>query len=319
MRHGDHVRRLEDGLVREVRHILRDLPAAERFRHVLIVHHFGTGLVDDAHAVFHFGKGLCVQHVIGAVGEGDVDADVVAVFIQLFQVLRVDDLAGEPPGRVNRQERVIAQDLHVQVHAHVCHQGAHRAKADDAQGLAQQFRAGKRRFFLLDQFGDFISFPGDGLYPGDTSEDVAGRHDERADLLLLHRLRVGAGSVKYHDPLFRAAVHRDVVVPGAGPRDRQQALREFHLVQVRAAQQQSRGIFDVFADLAAVLFQGFDPGGRDLVHGLYLKHASVQTPLSCSPAHPRPPWAWRYTGRPACLPPPCVPSGSQAPFPRHSG
>ena len=224
----------------------------------------------------------------------------------------MDHLAGKPPGRVNGEEGVIAQHPHVQVHTDIRNQCADRAEPDDAERFAQQFRTCEVRLFFFHQFRDFLAFPGNGLDPCNAAEDVTGCHHKSADLLFLDRLRVGAGRVKHHDSLFGTAVDRNVVVSGPCARNGKEALREVHVVQVGAAQQETARMPDVLANLAADFFQRIDSRCGYFVHGLYLKHASAQTPSWFSQVPLRLPAAWRYTATPACRPQFYVPSDSQA-------
>ena len=250
---------------------------------------------------------------MGTFRKGHIDADIVAVFVQLLQVFGVNNLPGKPPGRIHRQEGIITQNLHIQVYAHIGHQRAHGAQADNAEGFPQEFRSRVPGLVFLHQFRNPLSLSGDALHPRNAAENIAGCHHQRADLLLLHRLRIGAGGIKDNDALFRAAIHRNVVVSGTGPCNGQQAVRKTHFVDVGAAQQQAAGMTDILPDLAAGLFQGFNTGRGNLVHGLYLKHGFFQTPLWSLPEPPRLRLAWRCRETPAYRLPACAPSGLPAP------
>ena len=65
MRQGNHIRRFQNGLVREVRHIFRHLAGIQRIGHGKVVHHFRPALVHDADADFHLCKGFRIEHVVG--------------------------------------------------------------------------------------------------------------------------------------------------------------------------------------------------------------------------------------------------------------
>ena len=93
MRHRDDVRCLEYHLVREVRHILCDLAALQRFRHCQIVHDLRARFVHYAHTLLHLRKGGGVEHLMRRLRVGDIDAYIVAVFVYRLDVLRADDLA----------------------------------------------------------------------------------------------------------------------------------------------------------------------------------------------------------------------------------
>ena len=93
MGHSDDVGCLEDGLIGEVGDVPGHLAGDQRLGHILIVYHLGPGLVNDAHALFHFGKGLGVEHVVGLFRVGHIDADIVRVLIDLVLGFGVNDLS----------------------------------------------------------------------------------------------------------------------------------------------------------------------------------------------------------------------------------
>ena len=297
MGHGNHIGGLQDGLVGKVGDVFGNPSAFQGFGHGFIVHHLGPAFVEDADTGAHLLEGGGVQQVMGAVGIGDVEADIIAVLKDFIDAIGMEHIPGQLPGGVDGHEGVIAIDGHAQVQSGVGHQSAGGAQADDAQGLAQQLRPGEVGFALLHQGGDLLPPIGDGLDPFDAAQHVPGGHHHGAELLLLHGFGVGAGAVENRDALLGAGLHGDVVGAGSGPADGQQLGREGVIVQVGAADQQGLGLLHLRTYMAALCFQHLDAGGGDGVHGLYLKHGLFQTP-SYSPAAPgRPPWAWRCRWR----------------------
>ena len=112
MGHGDDVGRFQDGLIGEVRDISGHLSGEQRLGHILIVYHLSPGLVDDAHALFHLGKGLGVEHVVGLFCVGDIDADIIRVLVNLVHGFGMDGLSGQLPGGVHGHKGVVAVDHH---------------------------------------------------------------------------------------------------------------------------------------------------------------------------------------------------------------
>ena len=281
--HGDHVGRLENGLVGEVGDVFAYLTAFQGFGHGFVVHHLGPALIQDADTGAHLLEGGGVQQVMGAVGIRDVEADIIAVLENLIDAVGVENVTGQLPGGVDGHEGVIAIDGHAQVQGGVGHQGPGGAQADDAQGLAQQLRPGEVGLALLHQGGDLLPPARDGLHPLNAAQHVPGGQHHGADLLLLHGFGVGAGAVKDRDAMLGAGLHGDVVGAGPGPADGQQLGRKGVIVQVGAADQQGLGPLHIRAHMAALFLQHLNAGGGDGVHGLYLKHGLFQTP-SYSPA-----------------------------------
>ena len=173
VRHDDHVLSPDQSLVGKIGDIARDLARLDRGKHVLVAHDLATRLVDDAHAVLHFPQGLGVDHMVGLIGIGDVEADVVAPGKQIVQRFGADDVAREVPGRVHAHERVIAEHGHIQRHREVRHQRARGAETDHAHGLAHQLRSAEGVLALFDERRDLFALPGDGLYPFDAAQHVA--------------------------------------------------------------------------------------------------------------------------------------------------
>ena len=110
-------------------------------------------------------------------------------------------------------------------------------------------------------------------------------------------------AVENRDSGLGAFVHGDVVHARAGAADAEQLLPEVHIVQIRRTDEQRVRVFDLGADLAAVL--GQQPGAEwgDGVHGAYFKHGvQPQIPSCIPPARGRPRPAWRCISRPSCRP-----------------
>ena len=75
----------------------------------------------------------------------------------IVEIVGMLHLAAQHPGRLNRHERIVAVNRHAEFQRNVCHARSYGAKADDAEGLPHQFRAGKGAFSLFHQQRDFRS------------------------------------------------------------------------------------------------------------------------------------------------------------------
>lgn len=95
-----------------------------------------AGGIQDHHALFHTGNGVCVDHVTGLRRQGTVDRDDIAALKQLVKGNVVD-------AAVRRGEFVIGDHLHAEATADVDENAADLARADDAYGFAVEIKAGE--------------------------------------------------------------------------------------------------------------------------------------------------------------------------------
>ena len=236
MRERDGILLLKNLIGSKVGNVCCDLAALECLRHCLGVNQLAAREVDDAHAVLHLLDRLCADGVLRVSVQRNVNGDVVAVREDLVQIGNVLDRAVELECAVDRQERVVAPDLHVQTDSRVCDLDADRAQTDDAELLARDLRACVGRLALLSRRAD-VRRALEALYPVCALYDLARREQQRADDQLLDRICVRTRGVEYDDALLRAAVDRNVVDAGAGACDALEVLRELDLVQLCGADQ----------------------------------------------------------------------------------
>ena len=116
MRQRDDILHTDDLLIGKVRDILADAAGGDSGEHGVVIHDLGARLVDDAHAVFHLGKCLGIEHVERLVRIRHVDADIVRLGIDAVEVHLVLDIARETPCRVHGQVRVVTADIHAEIH-----------------------------------------------------------------------------------------------------------------------------------------------------------------------------------------------------------
>ena len=181
------------------------------------------------------------DHSAGLIVERQVQRDVIAGGVDLFQAFDPADLARQMPGGVNREIGVVAENLHPQtLNRCVCHHDPDRTQADDAEGLAHQLRPDKLLLALLDQLLNPLGMllmqafePAVGVDNPPSGEQQPAEHQ------LLDGVGVGAGGIEDGNALLGAAVYRDVVVSRARTCDRHQLGRKFCREQVGRAHKDS--------------------------------------------------------------------------------
>ncbi len=317
MRHGDDVRRFEYDLVGEVRDVAAHLTGAERLGHRLVVHDLCARLVDNPDAAAHSGERIGVEHMVGRLGIGDVEAYVVAAAVYLVDALAAYDLARKLPCRLHGHERIIAVNRHAKLQRDVGDESADRAKPHNTEIFAQKLGSGKHRLAFFNKLRDLIPAAGKSPDPFYRAQHVARRHDEGAYLLLLDRLRVRAGTVENDYAPLGAFFNGNVVVARARARNAQKLRVEFIPMQIGGAYEHAVGVFRVRTHSAPELLQRFQPYRGNGVHRFYLKHGAPQIPSYIQQALQRPLSAWRYRAMRASLRQVYDPSHSQARAPPH--
>ena len=262
---GHHVASLEDSVVGKVGDVAGHPAALQGLDQVLIIDQAAPGQVDEPHAALHHLEGAGVDHALGVPVEGQVEGDVVAVFIDGLQVVCPLNHAGEGEGRVHGQEGVVAPHGHAQLGGDIGHLDADGSQTHHAQGLALDFWAHKLALALLHRF--FYVGPRGGLFlhPGRAAHHVPGGEQHGADDQLLDGVGVGAGGVEHGDARLGAAVDGDIVGARARPGDGPQILREYVLVHVRRADQDAVLILHVGADGKAALVQHGQAGRGNFI------------------------------------------------------
>ena len=202
----------------------------------------------------------------------DVDAYIIAVAEDVIHGVGAQDLARQPPRRIDRHERVVTVDRHAQLKRDIRNQRADRAEPDNAECLAQKLRPRKSGFALLDELRNGRALTGYTAHPADAAQHVTRRHHERAQLQLLDGLRICAGAVEHDYAMLGAVRNGDVVVPRARAAYSQKLRIELAAVQLRAAQEQCLRTHLVRADVAAARGERLDSRGGYAVHGFYSKH-----------------------------------------------
>ena len=274
VRQGDRVFLRKDLIGGKVGHIRRDLAALERRRHGLGVDQLAARKIDDAHAVLHLLDRFCADGVAGIRVERHMDGDIVAVCENLVQLGDMLDRARQRQRAVNRQERVVAPDLHVETDGRVRNLDADRAEADNAQLLARDLRACIGRLALFRRRAD-VRRAREGLDPVCALYHLAGGQQQRAHNQFLDRVRVRARGVEHHDALFRAAVERDVVHARARARDALERLRELHVVQLGRADEDRVIVLEILRAGVLCRIEVVQADLGNLIVKLYVIHGNA--------------------------------------------
>ena len=209
--------------------------------------------------------------------------DKITVFIDLLKAGCTPDAARNIPGRLNRHIWIVSPDLHVEMAGKICYTRADRTQADHAKRFSGQLRTDKLRFPLFNQFGHLVPLPFKRLYPFHRGEYPARGHQKRTDYKLLNRIGVGAGRVKYNDPLLAASVHRDIVDACACARNGGKLGAKLHIVHGGRPDQNAVGRLDmVAADIFAAV-KHIHSIGADLIERFNMIHIR-RSPFQSAPS-----------------------------------
>ena len=133
MRNGDDAGRAKERVVWKVGDVAANAPHGERGEHCLAVDQSAAREVDDARAALDTVEQRAVEHIVGRVGQGHVNGDVIALGNEFFKIRLAPDGAGQIPGVFDADERVVPGDVHAQRARVVGDHDADRPQADDAR------------------------------------------------------------------------------------------------------------------------------------------------------------------------------------------
>ena len=182
-----------------------DLPRAHGFEQVVLVDDAATGRVHEAHAVLHGSELLAGDHAAGGGGQGGVHADEVALGVEAADL---DGFGAEGADALDRDERVIGDDVHLEGEGATGHLGTDRAEADEAEGAAAKLGAHKVAAAPLAAAQGTVG-----------AGDVASKGDEQGESVLGGGDGVAARRVHDHDAALGGGLKIDVIHPGAGAGD----------------------------------------------------------------------------------------------------
>ena len=117
MRCADHIRQIKQHTVlgwfggEHIDARTADLSRFQTLCQSVFVNQSAAGAIDDAHTLFHFCNGICIDDVAGLVGQRRVQCDEVSSFQQFFQF---NLFHAQFHGAFRRQERIICDNPHFQ-------------------------------------------------------------------------------------------------------------------------------------------------------------------------------------------------------------
>ena len=111
MRNRNHIFRTEKLVVRKIGGIGGNLAFLQRLQHRIGIHQISTGEIQDTDAVLHLLQGGSAYQILGFRGKRNMERYVIAGCKYFIQRLSVVDGTGEVPGRIHREEGVVAIHL----------------------------------------------------------------------------------------------------------------------------------------------------------------------------------------------------------------
>ena len=262
MRNGDHAVQIEQRVAREIGHIAADAAVAQRVHQRRLVHEAAARKVHDAHALAADGQAAGADHAAGLLVERHVQGDEVALGEQRVQRVFPLDLLRQLPRVLDGDHRVVADDVHAQMHGGIGHQHADGAQTDHAQRLAAQLRADEGLLALLHGLFHRGALALERARPLDAAHDVAAGEQHAGQYHLGDGVGVRARRVEHADALLAARVHRNVVVARAGAGDAQHAVVNRRLVHGGGAHQHGLRMGHIVGDLVLLIQLRVDRGGN---------------------------------------------------------
>ena len=283
--HENHIAAPDQGGRREVGDIATQFALLQGLDHGVLVDDFLAGKVQQAAPGLHGTQQFGVDQAAGRFQHGQMQADVIAASEQGGEVFGLAHLAGETPGGVHRQGRVVADDFHTHGQGHFGHHGSYRSQAHYPQGLAYQLPALE---LLLVGFENAVEFGlvlhvGQGVDVANALDDAPRAEQQRGGHQFLDGVGIGSRRIEYRNPPACALRHGNVVHAGACPRDGQHRVGDVLRLQLVAAQQDGVGTGELAGDLVAIARQALQALDGDLVECQYLRSHAYLDKLSVLP------------------------------------
>ena len=185
------------------------------------------------------------------------------------------------PCRVYGYIRIVSVHFHAQMLCHVGHPDADRAQAHDTQLLAFDLRTGEILLRLLG-VPAYILIILVLFDPLDAAHHVAGSQQHPGDHKLLNAVGIGARRVEDDDSLLGAFVQRNVVHAGPCPGDRQQVLRQLHVMHCGTPDQNTVGFFH-FICLLVPVRKFLQTDSRNGIQAMIFKHPYILFSFTAPP------------------------------------
>ena len=154
---ADNAFRRKKGFVREIRYVAGNFPFLDPGDDIRVVDESAAREVEDADAFFHDADLVGVDESLGVVGLGHVNGNIVRFREERVEVFRLVHGAGERPGCVDRDKRVITDNVHAEADCVVRDHCADRAESDDSECFSFYFRADELAFSLFGEIRDFVT------------------------------------------------------------------------------------------------------------------------------------------------------------------
>ena len=216
MRDGDDLVRLDDLFVREVSYVAAHDAVGDSLLQGRGIHEPASGEVQDHHALLHDREFIGIDESLGVFVLRDVQRDEIALGQEFVQTWRLLGIAGQPPGRLDGQERIVSPDFHAQTFGGIGQHGADGSQTHHPELLALDLGADKLCFPFLDQIGYLVAFADQPFGPDNAFRNIACCQYHAQDDQLLHAVCVCSRGIKNDDAFFRTFVDGNIVDTGAG-------------------------------------------------------------------------------------------------------
>ena len=165
MRERDDTGRVEQLAAREVADIGAELTGFQGLNHRLLVHDLVAREVQQHGALLHEVQARRIDDATGVIIQRHMERDHIRLGDQIVDADGALGHRRELPGAFHGQFRIVAYDLHAQIHGGIGHLDADRPQAQHRQFLAGQFEAGKLLLAFLDlgMHGLVVAFQSTGI------------------------------------------------------------------------------------------------------------------------------------------------------------
>ena len=183
------------------------------------------------------------------------------------------DIAGQVPGCLYGNIRVVTQYFHTQVCSRVGHLYADSSKTDDTQLLALNFMACELLLLLFRKLTDIL-IHALGLYPVHSADDISGCQQHTCQYQLFYTVGIGARRIEDHDTFFAALVNRDVVDASARPGNRRERGGHFHVVHGGGTHHDAVGGSYRIPNRVFRRIKAVEAAGSNFIQSQYIHNAS---------------------------------------------
>ena len=229
-----------------------------------------AGEVEENNAFLHLADGFLADHAARVVRKRHMDGDVITVAVNLVDVSDVTNAAGKTPCCLNGDERIVTEDFHTEVYSCICNHNTDGTETDDTQFFSINLIAGELLLLFLHLFSQI--FCALLLFkPLNSAYDVAGRKKHTCYDKLLDTVCIGTRCIEYNNSLFRAFIERDVVYACTCAGDRDESIRQFHVLHIGTSDENSISFRDRVS-FFKVIWQMLEPHFRNVIQAMIGVH-----------------------------------------------